>query len=87
MSYILCCESCSFYKKYSEDELKNLIENKISLIPGGMPSLVGKDTINKKAKKRPRQFKCPSCGRSIAIKERMNDEQKNDNNGRETSPT
>lgn len=71
--WFIFCEPCSYKKILTVDDPSetDLVEIKTVGTPGGSP-FIDPETKKVKAKPtvpRPKKFKCPKCGRGVAIKQ------------------
>lgn len=68
---MIFCEPCGFKKIIEPDEELNLTEIPTCPVPIDIPKL---DPLTNKAKTKPakvrnKKYKCPKCGRGVAVKE------------------
>ncbi len=66
--FLVFCEPCAYKKIYSTDNPEDLIQIKVSPIPGGSPRLEKGKTVERPAKKQLNKVKCPNCGRGVVMK-------------------
>lgn len=68
VSYVLHCEACSYHGVVSDKDKFNTTEISLASVPRGIPQLVSGKIETQKPIPRKKMFKCPGCGRGVAVK-------------------
>jgi predicted methyltransferase len=68
--FLVFCEPCSYKKILNTDKPEDMVQIKVSPVPGGAPKLDPKTgkTITRPTTNQCNKVKCPKCGRGVVLK-------------------